>query len=156
MKGYIFIIIFVLITALGFDAYYLNENGKSFIWEIYIVFGNAATFALSIFAFWGYIEYVRNEDVIEIVFSLNDKEIATGLKVLRKNCTRGEVQGLLRILSGGKTFDMQSVLRKKEILDLVDKIQTGKEKKLLITIESNEVKQFINLPDYSAVLKKCL
>ena len=148
MKGYVFIIIFILVTAFGFDAYYLNEDGKSNMWEIYLVFGASSTFALSIFALWGYYEYIREEDEIEILFSLENKEIETGLKVLRKNCTRAELQGLLRILSNGKTFDMASVLRDKKILHLVNDIQTGKGKKIIIEIQLNELEQFKNLPDY--------
>jgi TM2 domain-containing membrane protein YozV len=160
MKGYVLLALFIIFVAFGFDSYYLGQNGESKYWEVYIVFGNSATFALSIFAFLGYIEYIRNEDKIDVKFNLTfvddnkDNKIDTGVSVLRKNCTRAEIQGLLRILAAGKMFNMKSVLKEKKILELVDKIQTGKDKEIVLDIEEDEIVQFVNLPEYDEILKK--
>jgi len=137
------IVLFVLISSIGLVDKYLN-NGE-LLWEYYVDFSVVATVALAILALIGYVKYIRSEDTIKIYFKEQDKEekIDTGLIVLRKNCVRSEIQGLLGMIhtTGGR-YDLKSFQKDRAFLDVINRVQTNELNEVLIEITSEELKQF--------------
>ncbi len=156
-EGSKFIIMFVVFTLLGIMAFYWNKDGTSFGWEIYTVIGTASTLALAILAVYGYLKYRKEEEIIDIVFmpkpSFQHEKLdengylPTGLTVLRQNCTRSEIQGLLGMIfndyHGRHRYDLEDFLTNKgDILKIIDNAKTGKDNKVIIKITEEELKQF--------------
>jgi len=155
-EGVKFILIFIVLTFLGVIFFYWGDNGKSLGWEVYNVWGIASTIALSVLAFFGYIKYIKEEDIIKIKFhpkdftydnADNDGNIDTGLFLLRKHCTRSEIQGLLGMIfnnyHGNNRYDLQDFLTNKgDILERILNVQNGKADCIVINISKEELKQF--------------
>ena len=145
---------FILITISGAIAYPWKDSHTT--WDIFVSFGGGATLALSFLALLGYLDYIRQNEQIEIFFKLEGEKniLSTGLKVLRKNATRAEMQGLLRILANGNGYRLSSLFESDDVLKEVDKIQTGKNKQIIIDIKEEEIDKFPNIPDYQNIIKK--
>lgn len=137
------IVLFVFISVIGLAEKYFN-NGE-LLWEYYVDFSVVATVALSILAFMGYFKYIHGEDIIKIYLQEKNKKdkIDTGLIVLRKNCVRSEVQGLLGMIhiSGGH-YDLKSFQRDGKILKVINQVQTNKLNEIVIEVTEKELKQF--------------
>ncbi|CAA6826765.1 MAG: Unknown protein [uncultured Sulfurovum sp.] len=137
------IILFVFISAIGLvDKYY---NSGKLLWEYYVDFSVVATVALAILAFMGYVRYIHGEDTIKIYFQKKEKKekIDTGLIVLRKNCVRSELQGLLGMIhvTGGR-YDLKSFQRDGEMLEVINQVQTNKFNEIVIKVSEKELEQF--------------
>ena len=158
-KGTWLLIAYVGITLLGIVAYLYGDDGKSPLWQIYVVAGAAATLALAILAAFGYYEYIKQEDIVKIKFKPvgfdaektdQNGNIDTLLTVLRKNCTRSEIQGLLGMIfndyHGRHRYDLNDFLTNDgNILEVINNAQTGKIDEVVIKITQEELKQF-NIP----------
>jgi len=139
------ILIFIVLTLVGLGFRYYDKDG--FIWKLYLDIGAASTVALAVLAYLGYLEYIESEDPIGIYFQIDEEEIDTGLTVLRKNCTRGEVLGIIGMFNSdpNKRFVVEDLQKNKNILKTFDAIQTGKSTKLIIKIKDDEKEQFSTL-----------
>lgn len=150
LSRYMPIGLFALITVIGLVFNYTKPNGE--MWDLYKDLGTSSTLALAVLALIGYWEYVRSEDAISIFFKIGDEEKDTGITVLRKNCSRSEVMGILGMFHKRKKdenpnsrFVIEDLQKNTKILEVFDKIQTGSSKKLLIDLKEDEKDQFPSL-----------
>jgi hypothetical protein len=137
------ILLFVIISGIGLVDKYFN-NGQ-LLWEYYVDFSVVATVALAILALLGYVKYIRSEDTIKIYFYEKNakKKIDTGLVLLRRNCVRNEIQGLLGMIhSTGGRYNLKSFQKDREFLNLLNDVQTNKLDEVIIEITEEELKQF--------------
>ena len=133
--------IFIAITITGIVARLLGEG--TFLWELYGTFDTASAVALATLAFLGYMDYIRMEDKVKIYFDVNGERIDTGLSLLRKDCTRSEIFGLLGMIQKDtqKRFEV-AFMKDLTLLDLLQKIQKGKEENFVIPLSKEELTQF--------------
>jgi len=142
MKFNALLITFALITIIGILVrLFLGE--KSFLWDLYGTLDTASAVALATLAFAGYMEYTRLEDKIKIYFDVEGKEIDTGLSLLRKDCTRSEIFGLLGMIQKDAKgrFEVR-FMKDLTLLDMLQQIQKGKGDKLIIPLQKEEIAQF--------------
>jgi len=140
LKSPLAIFLAVLISGL-FIRYFFGEN--SAVWSFWSVLDTSSAVALAVMAFFAYKNMLRDEDEIELYFKVQNKTYPINLKLLRKDCTRGEILGLLGQLQRKTTnrfhFNPKNL---KSFLQEINKVQKGKEKKLFIPIEQQEFEQF--------------
>ena len=135
--------IFMILLIIGLIIrYFFGQD--SFLWDFWSVFDTASAVALAIMAFFAYKDMLHDEDEIELYFKVKDKVYPINLKLLRKDCTRGEILGLLGQLQR-KTTNRFNYNPKnlKTFLQELNKVQKGTQKKLFIPIEQDEFEQFI-------------
>lgn len=132
--------IYLTIVAVGVAAHYFAIE---WLEEFYGALDVAAAVALAVFAIWGYREYSRQEESVSIHFETDGQRIDTRLSLLRKDCTRGEVLGVLGMIQKDpKTrFEIES-MKKIVFLEVLGQIQKGKAKELVILLTQDELKQF--------------
>jgi len=107
--------------------------------KITIVFA----FITMIFTFINYIQAKRQLEKIKIVFVCNEKEILIDSNLTRKDCQRGEIQGILRIkLKKDISFYDIDFLKKSEYFENIYRVQNAKSDKLSIYVTPEELKQF--------------
>ncbi|BCD68472.1 hypothetical protein [Nitratiruptor sp. YY09-18] len=140
MKRYIPFIIFIIIIISGIIAKLFD----SYLWEIFGILDTASAVALAILAGWGYIEFIRSEQPVKIIFEIDGKRVETGLALLRKNFTRSELMGILGMIQKDQNTRYRlSFFQDKNMLKTLQKTQTGKEKEFVITMSKEEAKQFV-------------
>lgn len=135
------LVTFAAITFVGLGIYYLDIK---WIWNLYSALDTASAVALSVLAFFGYMEYSKSEDKIRIYFLVDDeKTLDTELSVLRKNCTRSELFGILGMIQKNpkNRYDIQ-YMRDKSLLQKLQDIQKGDLDKFIIPITTTELAQF--------------
>jgi hypothetical protein len=141
MKFNTLLLVFIAITIIGVIARLLGEG--SLLWEIYGTLDTASAVALSVLAFLGYMEYTRLEDKIKVFFDVDGEKIDTGLSLLRKDCTRSEIFGLLGMIQkdAKKRFEV-AFMKDLSLLDSLQKIQKGKKNSFIIPLSKEELSQF--------------
>jgi hypothetical protein len=136
------LVLFLTIFILGLIARYLFGKNSN-IWNFMEVLDTASAVALAVMAFFAYKNMLRDEDEIELYFRVKQNEYPLNLKLLRKNCTRGEILGLLgqmqRVTENRFRMNPKNL---KSFLQEINKVQREKEKKLFIPIEQEEFEQF--------------
>lgn len=132
--------IYLAVAGLGVVAHYAQIG---WLEELYGALDVAAAVALAMFALWGYVEYGRQEESIKIVFEAGDKSIDTRLSLLRKNCTRSEILGILGMIQKDPKirFEIGS-MKKAAFLDTLANVQKDDAKELVIFLTQDELKQF--------------
>ena len=142
IRRYKILFIFIIITIIGAVSYYL-WGGNSKLWVFYSTIDTASAVALSVLAFFAYLEMIKSEDVIKIYFRVNNQLINTNLSLLRKDCTRSEVLGILGMIQkdGKSRFNIKS-LKNPKILNELQNIQKDKSDKLVIDLLQDELKIF--------------
>lgn len=132
--------IYLTVVLLGLMAHY---GGIIWLEEFYGALDVAAAVALAFFALWGYMEYSRQEESVAISFLVANEKKKTGLSLLRKNCTRSELLGVLGMIQKDpKTrFEIAS-MKKAAFLDTLARIQKESDTNLYITLTESELKQF--------------
>ena len=143
IRRYKILFVFIIITIIGVLFYYLlGENSK--LWVFYSTIDTASAVALSVLAFFAYYEMTKSEDVINIYFRVNNQLIDTNLSILRKDCKRSEVLGILGMIQkdSKSRFDIKS-LKNPKILNEFQNIQKNKSNKLVIDLTQDELKYFI-------------
>ncbi|SMC09203.1 hypothetical protein [Nitratiruptor tergarcus] len=139
MNRYIPFIVFIVVIISGIIAKILN----SYLWEIYGILDTASAVALAILAGWGFIEFIRNEQPVEIIFEIDGKRVDTGLSLLRKNFTRSELMGILGMIQKDQdTRYKLSFFQDKNMLKTLQETQTGKNKEFVIKMSKKEAEQF--------------
>ncbi len=138
-KRYLPLIIFVGITLIGLLISYYFES----VWEFWANLDSAFAVALGVLAFMGYLEYIKSEDEIKIYFETNGRKIDTGLSILRKDCTRREVLGILGMIQKDpkERFNIK-YMKNKELLKRLHAIQKGNGLELIIPLSEDELGQF--------------
>ena len=130
------IALYVTITVIGIIIRFYTPKGY---WNFLEAVDTATAVALALFAFFGYIEYFRSENKIKIFFDIDGKKIDTGLSLLRRNFTRNEVLGVLGMIQKDqeKRFKL-SFFQDKNVLEKLQKIQTGKDKEFVIKMSQKK------------------
>jgi len=138
-KRYLPLIIFVGITLMGLLISYYFEG----VWKFWANLDSAFAVALGVLAFMGYLEYIKSEDEIKIYFETNGRKIDTGLSILRKDCTRREVLGILGMIQKDpkERFNIK-YMKNKELLKRLHAIQKGNGLELIIPLSEDELGQF--------------
>lgn len=100
-----------------------------------IIFAFLAMFG----AFYNIYNFKKRLEKVDIYF--NDKKLA--IPLIRKECTRGEIQGLLAMFrkNMGINFHIE-FMGSVEYLDLIMDIQKNKSNKLIIKLIEEEIGQF--------------
>jgi hypothetical protein len=142
LKQYGVLISFVVLFVVGLIIWYaLGEN--SALWGIWGAIDIAFAVALGVLAFFAYRDMVHDDDEVQLCFNVNGREVDTGLCLLRKDCTRGEVIGVLgmmqRITENRFKYDAAHL---HDLLDEVNRVQRGESDKLLVIISDKEFEQF--------------
>ena len=138
-SGIWILVIFFIVIGLGVGAKLYWPTA----WEWFGVIDTASAVALALLALFGYVEYIRMEEKIEIAFDLNGQKIDTGLSLLRKNFTRSELLGVLGMIQKEqeKRFKL-SFFQEPASLDAIQQIQKGKAKEFHIPLQPHEIEQF--------------
>ena len=142
------LLIYFGITVAGFILYLLSiyfkfELFKTF-WNLWTAVDSSFAVALGILAFRVYKDMAKEEDIIELKFKIDDNEpIPTGLSLLRKHFTRSEIMGVLGMIQKdqNKRYKLD-FFQNKQVLDKIHKIQKGKDKEFIITMDKKEAEQF--------------
>jgi len=141
-KRYLALTIFVIITIIGVLIRYLTSP-TSWLWEFWGVIDVSFAVSLGILAFMGYKEYIKLEDEIKIYFKVDGKLKSTGLSLLRKDCTRGEILGILGMMQRKTNkrflFDSHELPL---LLKEVQKVQKGEKNSFEIEMTREEFEQF--------------
>jgi ABC-type uncharacterized transport system involved in gliding motility auxiliary subunit len=135
------LVIFVLITLAGLALYYSRQE---VLWNLFSALDTASAVSLSVLAFFGYLEYSKSEDQIKIYLKVEDEEpLDTQLSVLRKNCTRSEVFGILGMIQkdSKKRYDIK-YMKDISLLHTLQEIQKGDRDEFIIPLTQGEVEQF--------------
>jgi len=142
LQRYWILLIFSLLFFLGLLIRYFYGD-ESMLWAFWSAVDVAFAVALGVLAFLAYMEMVHDEDEVELWFNVDGKEINTGLNLLRRDCTRGEVIGVLGMMQ--RTTDKRFNYDPAHLHDLlaeVNRVRKGKSNRLLIIISEKEFAQF--------------
>jgi len=135
----LYLVVFVVIFLVGVVAKFFYPA----VWEWFGLLDTASAVALAAIAIWGYFEYIRSEDVIKIYFDVDGQKIDTGLSILRKDFSRGELLGVLGMIQKKQVnrFELKE-LKDPAILKKIQSIQKGKDKEFILKISKDELDQF--------------
>jgi len=142
LKRYNILIIFIAVTLLGLFIRYIT-HANSWIWELWSVLDVSFAVALGVLAFEGYREFIKSEDEVPIYFRVKDKLTPTGLSLLRRDCTRGEILGVLGMMQRTTTkrfsFDTRELPL---LLQEVQAVQKGDKDIFVVEMTPEEFEQF--------------
>jgi len=141
-KRYGVLIVFMAMTLLGLIvAYGIGE--KSSLWKLWSIVDVAFSVALGVMAFLAYREFIKSEDEIKIYFKVDGNEIETGLSLLRKDCSRGEILGILGMVQkeSAKRFSIETS-RVPVLLKEIQEIQKGNAEKIVVDMTQEEFEQY--------------
>ena len=101
------------------------------------------SFATLFFVLKNYFKNKKQLEKIKIVFSHSDKDILVDNNLLRKDCQRSEIQGILRtkLKKGIGHYDIDYI-GSKEYFDNLYEVQIGNSNKLTIYLKDDEANQF--------------
>jgi hypothetical protein len=142
LKRYNILIIFIFVTILGLFIRYIT-HANSWLWELWSVLDVSFAVALGVLAFEGYREFIKSEDEVPIYFRVKGELTSTGLSLLRKDCTRGEILGVLGMMQRSTTkrfsFDTRELPL---LLQEVQTVQKGDKDIFEIEMTPEEFEQF--------------
>jgi len=148
IQRYSALIWFTVLFVVGLLIRYLSGESST-LWGIWSAIDVAFAVVLGILAFIAYQNIVRDEDQIRLVFNIeNKREVDTGLCLLRKNCTRSEVIGVVTMMKHNNEHLRYDVANLHNLLDEINQVQTGTKGKLHILINEDEFSQF-DIKEYS-------
>jgi len=142
LKRNMVLIVFVSMTLLGVGIGYFDD-GKSWLWKFWGTIDISFSVALGIMAFLAYKEFIQSEDEIKIYFDVEGQEVDTGLSLLRKDCSRGEILGILGMIQqeSKKRFSLETK-RVPILLKELQDIQKGNENKIVVEMNQEEFEQY--------------
>ena len=140
MRRYLPLAIFLGLSVAGFGLSRFFAVG----WDIWMAVDSATAVALSVLAFLGYLEYIRSEDEIDIVFDVEGQRKKTGLSILRKDCTRSELMGILGMIRKNMRENLDiTYMKDPQMLKNLYTVQKGTSKQFVIPLTAQEARQFI-------------
>jgi len=145
IKRYGELIAFILLTLVAFAVYWFyGHNKNDNVWSILGALDTAFAISMGVLAFIAYKKLINAEDEIKMYFKLpNNKEIDTGLTLLRGDCKRSEIMGLLGMIQKDQKdkykIDHNEALR---LLKHIQEVQKGKGNKIIINISKDGIKHF--------------
>ena len=145
IKKYKLLSIFLTLIFIGIIGR-LIFGDDSIFWSIWGVLDTSSAVALAVLAFLAYKDIIKEEDEIEIIFSIDGNLRSSGLKLLRKDCTRGEIIGVLGMMQKdtAKRFKM-TPYELKNLLDEIKKVQKENKNTIIINMNKDEFEQFVVL-----------
>ena len=138
------LILFVFLTLLGLAIRYFFPGEDESVWNFWANLDVSFAVALGVLAFVAYREMVNDEDEVRLYFKLPDGTIYdTGLCLLRKDCTRSEVIGVLGMMQRrtSERFHYASE-HLHDLLEELNSVQKGRRTELYIPIDEEEFEQF--------------
>jgi len=143
LKRYQVLILFIALWIVGlFLRYVVGE--QSFLWHLWGTVDVAFAVSLGVMAFLAYLEFIKSEDEIKIYFTVEGKRHDTGLSLLRKDCTRGEILGVLGMMQ--RTTKERFSFDSKELpilLKEVQEVQKGNKNSFELRMNRDELEQFV-------------
>ena len=141
-QRYSALVLFSVLFIVGlFIRYFVGEG--SALWGIWSAIDVSFAVVLGMLAFIAYRDIVRAEDQVRLVFFVEgQKEIDTGLCLLRKNCTRGEVIGVIKMMRRRTKDFHYDASHLHNLLGEINQVQTGRNGRLRIIISEDEFAQF--------------
>ena len=135
--------IFIFFCSVGICIYYCLGSDSSF-WTLLSVLDTSSAVALAILATYAYYQMTKEDDEIELLFNVNGNLKSSGLKLLRKNCTRGEIVGVLGMMQkdNAKRFTI-TPYELKRLLDEIKKVQKENKDTIIINMTQYEFEQFL-------------
>lgn len=139
---YFVLIIFVAMTVVGLVIRYVVGD-KSWLWIFWEAIDVAFAVALGVMAFLAYKEFIQSEDEIKIYFNIEGRELDTGLSLLRKDCSRGEILGILGMMQQKteQRFSLETH-RVPILLKELQEIQKGNADKIVVDMSQKEFEQY--------------
>jgi len=134
--------VFLALSAAGVALFLAQPfGGKG--WEVWSALDSASAVAIAVLVFMGYLAYIRAEEYVGIYLKNGDTLYDTGLGVLRKDCTRSEVLGILGMIQkdGVSRYNI-AYLKKPEFLRMLYDVQRARRDKVVIELKDEEMKQF--------------
>ena len=121
-------------------------------WNLWGTLDVSSAVSLAVLAFLAYRDMMRDEDEVSLLFQVNGERVYdTGFSLLRKDCTRAEIIGLLGMIqtdTGSRFRYNTDPNRVKELLLNVNEVRKGKARKIIIKLSKEEARQFITVfPD---------
>jgi len=120
-----------------------NEFIKIMTWLDYVTIIFSTITMLGVF--WNIVRNKRQFDKIKIFFIIksNNKEILIDKNLIRRDCKRSEIQGILRnkLIKGEKVYDIE-YLKSDGYFENIYQVQTIKSDVLKIYLEDDELKPF--------------
>jgi len=146
MKKYIekykVLLIFIVLTMIGLLVHFCFSS-DSVVLKFWGALDVSFAVSLGVMAYLAYKEFISSEDEIKIYFHVDDKEIDTGLSLLRKDCSRGEILGILGMIQhqNNKRFTLEA-RRLPSFLKEIKDIQRGYRDKILVVMTQEEFEQY--------------
>jgi len=142
LQRYGVLIVFAVLFVVGlFIRYGMGE--ESALWGIWSAIDVSFAVVLGILAYIAYSNIVRAEDQVRLVFNVaNEKEVDTGLCLLRKNCTRSEVIGVISMMEKNTKELHYDATHLHDLLEEINNVQVGSNRTLRIIISQDEFAQF--------------
>ena len=142
LQRYGVLIVFAVLFVVGLLIRYLMGESST-LWGIWSAIDVSFAVVLGILAYIAYQNIVRAEDQVRLVFNVdNEKEVDTGLCLLRKNCTRSEVIGVISMMQKHTKELRYDASHLHNLLDEINQVQVGNKKRLRIIINKDEFAQF--------------
>jgi len=141
-ERYKVLIVFVSLTVVGGLIHAFSSANGAWL-KLWGALDVSFAVSMGIIAFMAYLEFIKAEDEIEIYFEVEDVLHNTGLSLLRKDCTRSEINGILTMpLKEGVRFHELKYMKNRELLQELQAIQKGKKDRLVMPMSSVEFEQF--------------
>ena len=143
MKRYKLLILFLGLVVVGMAIrYILGED--SALWTFWNVLDVASAVALAVLAALAYREMIRDEDEVRLFFNVNGNKVDTHLSLLRKDCTRSEIIGVLGMMQRRtKERFIYDARHLPDLLKEINRVQKGSRKALYIPLTPEEFDQFV-------------
>ncbi len=141
-ERYKVLILFVSLTLLGGLIHIFSASNGSWL-KLWGALDVSFAVAMGVIAFMAYWEFIRAEDEIKIYFDVEGELKDTGLSLLRRDCTRQELNGILvMVLPNDKYQHSIKYMRNRELLQDLHAIQKGKKTRLVMPMSIEEFEQF--------------
>lgn len=141
-ERYKVLIVFVSITILGWMVHFVSSDDGSWL-KLWGALDVSFAVSMGIIAFMAYLEFIKAEDEIKIYFEVEGKQHDTRLSLLRKDCTRSEVNGILTMpLKSEHHFHKLEYMKNRDLLQDLQAIQKGKKDRLVMPMSAVEFEQF--------------
>ena len=145
IKKYGELIAFIVLTLIAFAIYWMyGYNKNDNLWSFLSALDTAFAISMGVLAFIAYKKLISAEDEIKIYFKLPDgKLIDTRLTLLRGDCKRSEIMGLLAMIQKNQK-DKYKIEHSEAIrlLKHIQEVQKGNGKSIVINIDKEGLEHF--------------
>lgn len=141
-ERYLVLIVFIGVWSFGLFIRYVLGT-EHWLWDLWGTVDVAFAVSLGILAFMAYLEFIKSEEEVSIYFKVDRELKDTGLSLLRKDFTRGEILGVLGMIQKD-TVKRYSIayMKKRDFLQSLHAIQKGRDKKFVMPMTLEEFEQF--------------